>query len=239
MANYLDLNGTTDVVNRIKAKINDKVSIDDMQMVVDELAFKANIEDTKYYTHNTNTIDGGYGIIVNPTEVQRTTKVVGGEKIKLLPNTKYYFDETYATTMYGKTYTISFYIEGGTGVALCKFELLSGGLFYLIDADKLFIKFYTTEFGGTTSDISIGQGGMKTKYVYFELTKSGAEDELIQSDTTLPTLYLKSTETLENGVYVDNNQNIAKIATTDDTYTKTEIDEKIGDINNALTTIIG
>lgn len=41
MANYLDLNGTTDVVGRLKGSINEKASNDDVQLIVDELALKA------------------------------------------------------------------------------------------------------------------------------------------------------------------------------------------------------
>lgn len=49
MANYLDLNGTTDVVNRLKGRINEKASNEDVQLIVDELALKADKADIKVY----------------------------------------------------------------------------------------------------------------------------------------------------------------------------------------------
>lgn len=49
MANYLDLNGTTDVVNRLKGRINEKASNEDVQLIVDELALKANKSEIKVY----------------------------------------------------------------------------------------------------------------------------------------------------------------------------------------------
>lgn len=67
MANYLDLNGTTDVVGRIKAKLNEKASNDDVQVVVDELALKANKEDIHTYTEiSPFEIDDDYALIINP-----------------------------------------------------------------------------------------------------------------------------------------------------------------------------
>jgi hypothetical protein len=61
MATYLDLNGTTDIVGRVKSLLNQKASNDDVQVVVGELALKANASDTYTKTE----IDDMIGTINN------------------------------------------------------------------------------------------------------------------------------------------------------------------------------
>lgn len=61
MANYLDLNGTTDIVGRVKSLLNQKASNDDVQFVVDELALKADASNTYTKTE----IDDMIGTINN------------------------------------------------------------------------------------------------------------------------------------------------------------------------------
>lgn len=61
MANYLDLNGTTDIVGRIKSLLNQKASNDDVQVVVYELALKADASNTYTKTE----IDDMIGTINN------------------------------------------------------------------------------------------------------------------------------------------------------------------------------
>lgn len=69
MANYLDLNGTTDIVGRIKSLLNQKASNDDVQFVVDELEYKVDVENV--YTKEE--IDDMIGTINN----ELTTIIVG------------------------------------------------------------------------------------------------------------------------------------------------------------------
>lgn len=88
----------------------------------------------------------------------------------------------------------------------------------------------------TTNEQITFADGVKFSDIYFKVE---TQDVYLAVDNYNGINLTKHGKTYENGVYQNINGTISKIASTDDVYTKTEIDEKIGDINNALTTIIG
>lgn len=241
MANYLDLNGTTDVVGRIKAKLNEKASNDDVQLVVDELALKANKEDTRYYTHDVNTIDGGYGIVVNPTTSVETELVNwGGEYLKffedeedtyILPSgTKLYFnldEKIYLTNG-------DWYINNKSNDKKIGFGVDTSYNFVMYNIQSDYIKVYSdgveiTEINKNYDVDTISFEFVDESLVYY--------NQSFGSRPTMWMLYYTEGGRYNKGVYVDDNNTLAKIATKSDipnAYSKTETDTKLTNLQNDI-----
>ena len=241
MANYLDLNGTTDVVGRLKAKIAEKASNDDVQLIVDEVTLKADISkigkingqtiydngditvsgSDGHFKYNTDSVDDNNGIVVNPTAVPKWTKIKG-TSFTLTKDIKYYmnFNENGDYTLFyytdGTEYT-SFTITDGviSDFTSGKTDLLFGsGILYDKDGNRITDKTQSYKL----SEIYIKHNSNNTFIIscYSDFVLSTVEYGIVES-----------------GAYSVVDGSFLKLSTTD------YVDEKIGDINNILTSIIG
>lgn len=236
MANYLDLNGTTDVVGRIKAKLNEKASNDDVQLVVDELALKANKEDVKYYTHDVDTIDGGYGIVVNPPTSTKTEAVnwEGGSTLTLFEDEQYRYNLPSGTKLYfnldKKEYLTNgdWCIRNQSNNEQIAFSIDTSYKFkltYVNDWD--YIKVYSDK----VQIVEI-QKDYDLDTIHFEFVDESLVyyTESLGSRPTMWCEYYTEGDRYSKGVYVDDNNTLAKIATKSEipnAYSKSETDTQI------------
>jgi hypothetical protein len=243
MANYLDLNGTTDVVGRIKAKLNEKASNDDVQLVVDELALKANKEDIKYYTHDVDTIDGGYGIVVNPTTSTKTEAVNwgGGETLTLFEDEQYGHNLPSGTKLYfnldEKEYLTEggWYIKNNSNNKRISFYVNSSYKFWIDSTnDWNYVKVYSD---GVQINETQKQYDVDT--IHFEFVDESLVyyAESFGSRPTIWCMYYTEGDRYSKGVYVDDNNTLAKIATKSEipnAYSKSETDTKLTNLQDDI-----
>lgn len=242
MANYLDLDGTTDVVGRIKAKLNDKASNDDVQVIVDELALKADIEkigkingqaiydngditiSDGHFKYNSNSVDDSNGIVVNPSEIPIWTKTTLAENSQLYmeQGVKYYMNfnangnyelKDYSDALCYTTFTITDGVIGNFVSGKNDF-LFNWGIFYDKDGNVITDK---------TKSYNLNE-------VYLMKSNMDWDYTVVDQETVFATV---SYADGEKGAFSVVDGEFSKLATND------YVDEKIGDINNVLTNIIG
>lgn len=234
MANYLDLNGTTDVVGRIKAKLNEKASNDDVQLVVDELALKANKEDTKYYTHDVSTIDGGYGIVVNPTTSNETEEFSwAGEYLTFFEDEQYMYNLPSGTKLYfnldEKEYLTDgkWYIKNNSNNKRISFGVDSSYNFMMYEINSDYVKVYSD--GVEIMEINKNYDLDNISFEFVDETLVYYNDAF-GSHPTMWLLYYTEGGRYSKGVYVDDNNTLTKIATKSEipnAYSKGETDTKL------------
>lgn len=242
MANYLDLNGTTDVVGRIKAKLNEKASNDDVQLVVDELALKANKEDIKYYTHDVNTIDGGYGIVVNPPTSIETEAVDwgSGETLTFFEDEQYQYNLPSGTKLYFNLNKKEFltggnwYIKNNSNNERIAFGVDSSYNFMIYEINSDYIKVYSEE-----NEITEINKNYDVNTIHFEFVDETLVyyTEAFGSRPTMWMLYYTDGDRYSKGVYVDDNNTLTKIATKSDipnAYSKGETDTKLTNLQDEI-----
>lgn len=238
MANYLDLNGTTDVVGRLKAKIAEKASNDDVQVIVDEVTLKADISkigkingqeiydngditvsgSDGHFKYNTDELDDNSGITVFPNGYDKYTYITLTTSETELPyqtplNFKNVADGTYYVTKSGYMGQTTVVKSGNT-------------LTFTADMVYNYLPLYKSDLSSRISDYS-------KSYTVDEVviySSGGIIDVLSATPDMKLTRKLK---TYDAGVYYVKDDNFSLLSTTD------YVDEKIGDINNVLASIIG
>ena len=238
MANYLDLNGTTDVVGRLKAKIAEKASNDDVQLIVDEVTLKADI--SKIGKINGQTIYDNGDITVSGSDGHfkyNSSKLDDNSGVTVFPNGYSELTDVTITSSYTEMpYQIKF-----------SFKNTPDGTYYVTKSDYM----------GQTTIVKSGDTltfTAETMYNYLPLykadlsswisdySKSYNVDEVVLYSTDGSIDVLASTpdltigqigKTYDAGVFYVKDNNFSLLSTTD------YVDEKIGDINNVLTSIIG
>lgn len=242
MANYLDLDGTTDVVGRIKAKLNDKASNDDVQVIVDELTLKADIEkigkingqaiydngditiSDGHFKYSDTTVDDNNGIVVNPSEIPNWTKTTL-EESNVLPmqkGVKYYMN----FNGNGK-YVFKYYNEG---TCYTQFTITDGVIGNFVSGKSDFLFVYGIFYDKDGNEITDKTKSYNLNEVYLMKSDMDWSYTVVDQNTVFATV---SYADGEKGAFSVVDGTFSKLATND------YVDEKIGDINNVLTNIIG
>lgn len=238
MANYLDLNGTTDVVGRLKAKIAEKASNDDVQIIVDEVTLKADISKIGkingqeiydngditvsggdgHFKYNTDSVDDDNGIVVFPNSYDIYTYFTLTSSETELPyktplNFKNVADGTYYITQNGYMGQATVVKSGDT-------------LTFTAETMYNYLPLYKSDLSEYISDYS-------KSYTVDEVVIYNDVDSTYALSATPDMKLTRVLKTYDAGAYYVKDNNFSLLSTTD------YVDEKIGDINNVLTSIIG